>query len=248
MSLNIISGTAEGAPKVMIYGLAGVGKSTLASKLKRPVFFDFEGGLSYLGVNRTPVYDRIGEFLDDLMKLTKIKERKFDTIVIDSADWMMRKFVEQASGIYTEGNGAEDALGGPRVDVTMTLNRSNGGYGNGKQVLENYVRSRLIRLLTILNGMGYGICLVAHADKKTVMDADGVDIEQIVPKIDVNTMNVFVEWCDNVFYLKKDAEDNRILLLESDSVALAKNRLGKTGEVNIDEVDINEILTPKKEK
>ena len=80
------------------------------------------------------------------------------------------------------------------------------------------------------------------------MDADGVDIEQIVPKIDVNTMNVFVEWCDNVFYLKKDAEDNHILVLESDNVALAKNRLGKTGEVNIDEVDINEVLKSKKEK
>ena len=62
MSLNIISGTTEGAPKVMIYGLAGVGKSTLASKLKRPVFFDFEGGLSYLGVNRTPVYNDVIEF------------------------------------------------------------------------------------------------------------------------------------------------------------------------------------------
>ena len=80
------------------------------------------------------------------------------------------------------------------------------------------------------------------------MDADGVDVEQISPKIDVNTMNVFVEWCDNVLYLKKDAEGKRKLVLESDNVALAKNRLGKTGEVDIDEVDINEILKPSKEK
>ena len=138
MSLNIISGATEGAPKVMIYGLAGVGKSTLASKLSRPVFFDFEGGLSYLGVNRTPVYDDIEEFLRDLFKLTKIKERKFDTIVIDSADWMMRKFVEQASGIRTGGDGGENnpnSTSDIDIDVTMTLNRSNGGYGNGKQVL-----------------------------------------------------------------------------------------------------------------
>ena len=248
MSLNIISGTTEGAPKVMIYGLAGVGKSTLASKLKRPVFFDFEGGLSYLGVNRTPVYNDVIEFTHDLNRLLEAKgERKFDTIVIDSADWMMRKYVEQASGILTGGDGA---VGAERKmkDLTMTLNRSNGGYGNGKQVLENYVRSSLIPALTQLNAKGYGICLIAHADKKSIMDADGVDVEQIVPKIDVNTMNVFVEWCDNVFYLKKDAEDHHILVLESDNVALAKNRLGKTGEVNIDEEDINEILKPKKEK
>lgn len=251
MSLDIISGATESAPKVMIYGLAGVGKSTLASKLKRPVFFDFEGGLSYLGVNRTPQYDDIEEFMTDLLRLTKASERKFDTIVIDSADWMMRLFVEQASGIRYSGDGKErkgDKTDQTPIDVTMTLNRSNGGYGNGKQVLENYVRSKLIRLLSKLNAKGYGICLVAHADKKQIMDADGVDVDQIVPKIDVNTMNVFVEWCDNVFYLKKDADDNHILLLESDSVALAKNRLGKTGEVNIDEVDINEVLKQNKEK
>jgi hypothetical protein len=36
--------------------------------------------------------------------------------------------------------------------------------------------------------------------------------------------------------------------LESDGVALAKNRLGKTGEVDIDKEDINKILMPAKEK
>lgn len=245
MSLDIIEGVTETAPKVMIYGLAGVGKSTLASKFKRPLFFDFEGGLNYLGVKRTPQYQDIEEFFKDLVALYRAKERQFDTIVIDSADWMMRKMVEQASGMKTAD---EKDPTKKKVDLTMTLNRSNGGYGNGKQVLENYVRSKMLPWLVELNKKGYGIVLVAHADKKNIMDADGVDIEQIVPKIDVNTMNIFVEWCDNVLYLKKDDNGKRTLLLESDGTALAKNRLGKTGEVDIDEVDINEVLKPNKEK
>lgn len=245
MSLDIIEGVTETAPKVMIYGLAGVGKSTLASKFKRPLFFDFEGGLNYLGVKRTPQYQDIEEFFKDLVTLYRAKERQFDTIVIDSADWMMRKMVEQASGMKTAD---EKDPTKKKVDLTMTLNRSNGGYGNGKQVLENYVRSKMLPWLVELNKKGYGIVLVAHADKKNIMDADGVDIEQIVPKIDVNTMNIFVEWCDNVLYLKKDDNGKRTLLLDSDGVALAKNRLGKTGEVDIDDVDINEVLKPNKEK
>lgn len=235
MSLDIIEGVTLTAPKVMIYGLSGVGKSTLASKLKKPLFMDFEGGLNYLGVKRTKQYQDLKKFYEDLADLYHAKERQFDTLVIDSTDWMVRKVVEQAAGIDSR-------------NLEETLNRSNGGYGNGKQVLENHIRTKLLPTLVALNKKGYGICLIAHADKKHIMDADGVDVEQISPKIDVNTMNVFVEWCDNVFYLKKDAEGKRKLVLESDNVALAKNRLGKTGEVDIDEVDINEILKPKKEK
>lgn len=235
MGLDIIEGVTATAPKVMIYGLSGVGKSTLASKLKNPLFLDFEGGLNYLGVKRTKQYQDLEKFYEDLKVIYHSKEHQFDTLVIDSVDWMVRKVVEKAAGISLN-------------NLEETLNRSNGGYGNGKQVLENHIRTKLLPTLVALNKKGYGICLIAHADKKHIMDADGVDVEQISPKIDLNTMNVFVEWCDNVFYLKKDAEGKRKLVLESDNTALAKNRLGKTGEVDIDEVDINEVLKPSKEK
>lgn len=235
MSLDIVTGVTATAPKVMIYGLSGVGKSTLASKLKNPLFLDFEGGLNYLGVTRTKQYQDLTKFYEDLAALYHAKDREYDTLVIDSTDWMVRKVVEQAAGIDSH-------------NLEETLNRSNGGYGNGKQVLENHIRTKLLPTLVALNKKGYGICLIAHADKKHIMDADGVDVEQISPKIDINTMNVFVEWCDNVFYLKKDAEGKRKLVLESDNVALAKNRLGKTGEVDIDNVDINDVLKPSKEK
>lgn len=230
--MEVIKGKTLTAPKVMIYGLAGVGKSTLAGKFKNPIFLDFEGGLNYFDVARTPQIQTLDEFYMDLAELYRAKEKEFDTIVIDSADWLVRKVVEKAAGI--DKNNLEE-----------TLNRSNGGYGNGKQVLENHIRTKLLPTLVALNKKGYGIVLIAHAERKNLMDAEGVDIEQITPKIDVNTMNIFVEWCDNVLYLKKDAENERVLVLESDNVALAKNRLGLTGEVKLKDVDINKLLTPK---
>lgn len=223
------------APKLMLYGLSGVGKSSLAAKLKNPLFLDFEGGLNYLGVDRTPQYLDLDAFYKDLVELYRKAEagkREYDTIVIDSVDWLVRKVVEKAAGI-------------DKHNLTETLNRSNGGYGNGKQVLENQIRTMLLPLLVSLNKQGYGICLVAHAERKDLMDADGVDTERIAPKIDVNTMNTFVEWCDNVFYLK-NINGERYLVLEGDSNVLAKNRLELTGEVKLADVDINELLMPKK--
>ena len=52
-----------------------------------------------------------------------------------------------------------------------------------------------------------------------------------------------------VFFLKKDIAGERVLVLESDDVSLAKNRLGLTGEVKLSEIDINKLLMPQgKEK
>lgn len=218
----------------MIYGLSGVGKSSLAAKLKKPIFLDFEGGLNYLGVDRSEQYTDLDTFYKDLVELYRKAEsgkREYDTIVIDSVDWMVRKVVEKAAGI-------------DKHNLGETLNRSNGGYGNGKQVLENHIKTKLLPFLVSLNKQGYGICLVAHAERKDLMDADGVDTERIAPKIDVNTMNTFVEWVDNVFYLK-NVGGERFLTIEGDSNVLAKNRLGLTGEVKLADTDINELLIPK---
>lgn len=233
--MQVLKGQAVTPPKFMIYGLSGVGKSSLAAKLKNPIFLDFEGGVNYLGVDRTPQYMTLDEFYKDLRELydkAKANKREYDTIVIDSVDWLVRKTVEKAAGIDS-------------ANLTETLNRSNGGYGNGKQVLENHIRTKLLPFLVLLNKMGYGICLIAHADRKDLMDADGVDTERIAPKIDINTMNVFVEWCDNVFYLKH-VNGERYLVLEGDSNVLAKNRLNLTGEVKLADIDINKLLVPAK--
>lgn len=233
--MKVITGITATAPKLMLFSLPGAGKSTLAAKLKRPIFLDFEGGLNYIDCARTEQITDLDTFYTYLVELYRGADKKeYDTIVIDSVDWLVRKVVEKAAGI------TKDTL-------EMTLNKSNGGYGNGKAVLESHIRTKLLPTLVALNKKGYGICLIAHADRKDLMDADGTDTTRITPKIDVNTMNVFVEWCDEIFYLK-NIDGERYLVLEGDSDVLAKNRLGLHGEVKLSEVDINELLMPKVNK
>lgn len=233
--MNIITGITPTAPKILIHGLAGSGKSTLASQLKRPIFLDIEGGLNYIDCTRTEQITNVDTFYTYLVELYRAKEREYDTIVIDSVDWLVRLITEKAAGIDKD-------------NLDATLNKSNGGYGNGRLVLVNHIRTKLLPTLVALNKKGYGICLVAHSERKDLMDAEGYDTTRITPKIDVNTMEAFVEWVDDVFYLK-NINGERTLVLEGDDNVLAKNRLSLTGEVKLADININELLIPnKKEK
>lgn len=244
MGLPVITGITPTAPKLIIHGLPGSGKSTLASKLSKPIFLDFEGGLNYIDCARVPVIhddETFTRYLVELFHQAETGEREYDTIVIDSIDWAVRKFEEKAAGIVSKDKNTGKIV----VDETATLNKANGGYGGGGFHLETLIKTKLLPRLSRLNEQGYGICMIAHSDRKSLMDADGVDTDRIAPKIHNKVVNPFIEWADDIFYLKND-NGKRTLVLEGDSNIVAKNRQGLTGEVNLDEIDINEILKVKK--
>ena len=232
--MQIIDKATPTQAKLLLYGASGVGKSTLASKLDSPILLDLEGGVNYLDCPRTPQITSLDEFYSILIDLGRNRDttyKDYKTIVIDSADWLVRLVVEKAAGIDIN-------------NLDMTLNKSNGGYGNGNQALVNQIRTKLLPFLSKLNLKGYGICLIAHLDQKVILDGEGIKTETITPKIDTNTMTSFVEWVDFVYYLKKKDDGERVVLVESDGVALAKNRIGLTGEYSLNDNDINDLLKP----
>lgn len=241
-TFKILTEPTPHAHKTMIYGLAGVGKTTLASQLDSPLFIDMEGGCSTLNVARTPTisyYAAAKKVIDEIVSNPK-EYATYKTIVIDSIDWLCRKAEEHASGVVS-------VVDGQLVeDMSATIGKANGGYGNGGKQLENHVRAELFPRLDKLVAAGFAVCLIAHADQKDLMDAEGFRVSKISPAIAERVMEPIVQWCDNVFYLK-NVGGKRTLLLEGTDTVLAKNRLHKTGEVGLEKATIKEIVTPNED-
>ena len=93
MALNITRGRLSRPQKVVIYAPEGIGKSTLASQLPAPIFFDFEGGTHHLDVARLEP-STLNEFEKWSRELVKDRQG-FQTVVIDTVDWLEEAVVRQ---------------------------------------------------------------------------------------------------------------------------------------------------------
>jgi len=93
MSLaDLIQITPERLPaRVIVYGGDGIGKSTFASQFPNPIFLDIEGGLGSIETPRVDLVEqKFHQILETLALLIK-EDHDFQTVVIDSLDWLERK-------------------------------------------------------------------------------------------------------------------------------------------------------------
>ena len=238
MALNIRKEPRPTAAKLLLYGLPGSGKTTLATKIGKPIILDVENGAGYVECDviehkDVSTAEDFYNTLKELFSLAKAGKLEYDNIVIDSIDEAVRMLEAKMSG-------ATD-----NKDMKQTIYNGEGSYGNGKKFMENEIRLRLFKFLDLFTKYNVGITLIAHASQKKLLDAEGNHLDTVAPKMDEYLMNLFVEHMDFVYYLK-NVDGERKLVLESDGVVLAKNRVHRTGEVALSEVDINELLLPEK--
>ena len=82
---GVISGKKKQPPKVLIYGVPGVGKSTFAASAPKPIFVQTEDGLHTIGADRFPVAESSTEVVRHLSTLL-VEDHQYRTVVIDTLD------------------------------------------------------------------------------------------------------------------------------------------------------------------
>jgi len=209
------------APKGIIYGSIGVGKTIFGLNASKRFVLNCENGAVYTKKGVTD-YLRTWNEMQPWLEAIAYEEHDYKTFVVDTIDWLLRRIEEHVSGTDGKGKGLE-----------ATLNRSHGGYGNGKQVLMNYVYQEVLPLLDKMVERGISVVLLAHAARQNFTNIDGITIEKSSPDIHPVLQTTFVEWSDFVGAAKVEGDD-RVLFLTETSQFLAKNRYGIVDPIRFD--------------
>ena len=206
------------APKGIVYGPPGIGKTTFGANTNAPIIVDCENGAAHVDCDRTPYltdWAAIQEWLTSLAST----QHDYGTVVVDSVDWLLRRAEEHVAGVN-----------GSQAGMSQTLNRSHGGYGNGKQVLRNYVYQYMLPTLDAMVNKGIAVVLLAHATRQQITTIDGISLEKSAPEIHLDLANTMIEWSDFVGAARMVSESRQLVLAETNQL-LAKNRYGITSEL-----------------
>lgn len=227
-------------PRVLLYGVAGIGKTTFGTQAEAPIFVPTEEGSNFLRTPHFPVAQTVDEFTGNLQSLLA-EPHNFGTVVIDSLDWLQRLIWQRV---------CED--GGKK-------NIEDIGYGKGYKFALTYW-SNIIKMLDLLRmHRGMQVLLLAHADIVRFNDpaSDGWDRYQ--PRIHKDAAAIVVEWCDCVLFanhkvftkqagegLKKKSvgldSGERVLHTVETPSAIAKNRWSLPPVLPFDEANAYQVF------
>jgi hypothetical protein len=186
MSLANVSRSVAKPPRIVLYGVPGIGKTTFAAMADKPIFVPVEDGLGKIDVPSFPKPETYDEFLDALQTLCD-EEHDYRTVVIDSIDRlepMMWEYICQTTP--TEK--------GAKVD-------SIEGYGFGKgYVIARAKWHNLLAGLDMLRDRGMAVILLAHSTVARVEppDLDAYDRYQL--RLHKHADAVVCDWADAILF------------------------------------------------
>lgn len=172
---------AARAPRVVVYGTHGIGKSTFAASAPNPVFILTEEGLDAISSTAFPVCTSFEDVLEAIGVLAN-EDHNFETVVLDSADWaeqLVHKRVAQDNNVKT-------------IDAI--------GYGRGYKAATDYWRQILDGLDHLRNEKGMQVIVLAHSQVKRFDDplADPYDRYQL--DLHHGSASMISEWCDILMF------------------------------------------------
>ena len=196
---------------ILLYGLPGVGKTSLASEFKNVLIAGFEMGTNALNnvyVQPIKTWKDWRDMVKQLCTKDALKD-KFDSIAIDTADFawdLCVKWICSQNGVEKLG------------DIPW-----GGGYDLAKKEYTQTFRD--------LTYSGYGLVFISHSTEKTYKNEKGEDYTQIVPALPNRPFDIVNKMVDISAYIREipveigdKVENKRYMFLRGDQRFLAKSR------------------------
>ena len=211
---TVITSTTPAPPKIILYGQAGIGKSSFAASANA-LLIDCENGAGQIpNLKRTPYLETWLQMRQWLVELATVEEIGAPALAVDTIDWMIHRITEFVT---------IDLDGKKPADVTNTLGSSHGGYYKAREVVENIVYRDLLPLLNKISSRGVAIILLAHAANVKMTSPEGFDFRMAAPDLPDWILPTFIEWSDAILYASHNG-DQRTILTTGTNVIQAKNR------------------------
>lgn len=219
---SIKKNTSIAAPRVLVYGVEGIGKSTFAAGAPSPVFIQTEDGLGSLSVDHFPIATKVSDVLDAIGSLFD-GDHGFKSVVIDSLDWLETLIWR---------------------DIEAKYDAKDLAYGKGAMIAADKWREILDGLTALRNERGMAVCLIAHTEIKRFDSPETEPYDRYQPKLQARSSALVREWCDAVLFanyktlIKKDdvgfnktvsrgiTTGERLLFTSERPAYMAKNRYG----------------------
>jgi len=220
INLQAISrNTSIQPPRIMVYGPHGLGKTTFGASAPNPIFILTEDGLGRLEADHFPLATKFADVQDALKALQG--EHDFQTVVIDSLDWLEAIIQREIEQKYD----AKDLA-----------------YGKGSLIAAERWREILDGLNALRNNKGMAVILIAHTTIKRFDSPEVEPYDRYQPKLQERSNAVVREWADAVLFanyktiVKKDdvgfnqtnnrgiSTGERLLFTSERPAYMAKNR------------------------
>ena len=159
ISLASLQKNAPKAPRIVIYGDAGTGKTTFGACAPSPVFIQTEDGLGNLDVTAFPLAKSFGEVMEALKSLYE-EPHEFKTLVVDSLDWLEPLIWKHVCDFWTDNRGNSKRL----------ASIEDAGYGKGYVEASNYWRQFFDGITALRDARGMTIVMTAHSQVVKVED------------------------------------------------------------------------------
>jgi hypothetical protein len=236
MIARVQSGRASKPPRILCYGVEGVGKSTFGSQAPKPIFIQTEDGLDEINCDKFPLATRYDEVLTALADLQR-EQHDYETVVIDSLDWLERLVFDK---LCAEHNA-------PSIEQVA------GGYSKGYTLALSCWREIIDHLNTLRNQRGMVVLLLAHSKVERFEDPESSPYDRYTPRLNKHAAALICEWSDAVLFatrkIRTQSEDagfnrkrtiahaigkgggERILRCVGGPSCVAKNRYGIVEEL-----------------
>jgi hypothetical protein len=234
--IKITRGPIHAAVRWVLYGDAGIGKTTLAAQCPGALVLDTEDGSRQLDVARAEIAD--WQSLTLAVKELAVDAQGFQTVVIDSADWAEKLLIEH----LTKQAGKRSI--------------EDFGFGKGYTMLAEHW-AKFLDSCDRLIDRGMNVVFIAHSTVRRISPPDMTDgFDRYELKLTKQVSPLLREWCDLLTFATyktklveggdgrmKATGKSRVLHTERSPAFDAKNRYGLPEEMPLDWAALEAVFT-----